>query len=287
MSPQLWAMPSIPASWPPTPKAEKGTDMLKAIGYCRISISTEKQQDDVSLENQQDRIAAYCAYKGFDLIRIITTDEAIAEANSPDKTELSELLDVIESREIQAVVLYSLERLSRDMLTLLAVERLLNEYEVSLHTIKGEINTASPEGFMSFAMKAFSGEVERRQLKYRTKKAMEYKKVQGVVVGAIPYGYQRGVNSGDFLVEVPAEQRVIQLANTLYEQGQRVQHITDVLNESGYQTRNGKPFDRTQVARLIKGYAGKKRQASPMGEKIRAIIVAIRAAKQTKGSIVR
>jgi DNA invertase Pin-like site-specific DNA recombinase len=54
----------------------------KAIGYCRIS--TEKQLDGVSLENQQGRIAAYCAYKGFELTRTIT-DEAISGAKNKDR----------------------------------------------------------------------------------------------------------------------------------------------------------------------------------------------------------
>jgi site-specific DNA recombinase len=241
----------------------------KAIGYCRIS--TEKQLDGVSLENQQGRIAAYCAYKGFELSRTIT-DEAVSGAKNKDRTGFIELLDSIESREVNAVVLYSLERLSRNMLTLLALERLLNEYEVSLHTIEGEINTTSPDGFMNFAMKAFMGEMERRQVKYRTKKAMEFKKGHGDVVGSIPYGYQR---QEDSLVEVPAEQDVIKLANKLYAKGKLVQHITDTLNKRGYQSRNGKPFDRTQVARIIKGYAGKKRQVSPVGEMIREFIVRI------------
>jgi DNA invertase Pin-like site-specific DNA recombinase len=40
-------------------------------------------------------------------------------------------------------------------------------------------------------MKAFLGEMERRQVKYRTKKAMEFKKAQGSVVGSVPYGYRR------------------------------------------------------------------------------------------------
>jgi DNA invertase Pin-like site-specific DNA recombinase len=51
---------------------------------------------------------------------------------------------------------------------------------------------------MSFTMKSFLGEMERRQVKYRTKKAMEYKKARAEVVGSIPYGYRR---NGKSLVE--------------------------------------------------------------------------------------
>ena len=97
----------------------------------------------------------------------------------------------MESGEAEALVLYSLERLSRDMLTLLALERLLDEYDIELHTVEGEVNTNTPDGFVNFAMKAFLGEIEWRQVKYRTKKAMEFKKAQGSIVGSVPYGYRR------------------------------------------------------------------------------------------------
>jgi site-specific DNA recombinase len=98
---------------------------------------------------------------------------------------------MIETGDVDVIVLYSLERISRDMLTLLALKRLLDERGVELHTVEGMIDTATPDGFMSFVMKSFLGEMERRQVKYRTKKAMEYKKSQGAVVGSIPFGYRR------------------------------------------------------------------------------------------------
>jgi DNA invertase Pin-like site-specific DNA recombinase len=49
------------------------------------------------------------------------------------------------------------------MLTFLCLERLLDEYNVELHMVDGEIDTSTPDGFMGFAMKAFLGEMERRQ----------------------------------------------------------------------------------------------------------------------------
>jgi DNA invertase Pin-like site-specific DNA recombinase len=94
------------------------------------------------------------------------------------------LLNRIENHDIDAIVLYSLERLSRDMLTLLALERFLYERDIELHTVEGQVDTSMPDGWLNFAMKAFLGEMERRQVKYRTKRAMEYKKSQGAIVGS-------------------------------------------------------------------------------------------------------
>ena len=98
---------------------------------------------------------------------------------------------MIESGRVESVVLYSLERISRDMLTLLAFDRLLDEHDIELHTIEGQVDTSTPDGWLNFAMKAFLGEHERRQVKYRTRQAMAFKRSQGSVVGSISYGYRR------------------------------------------------------------------------------------------------
>jgi len=163
------------------------------------------------------------------------------------------LLDRIEQNNVDVIILYSLERLSRDMLTLLALERYLDEYDVELHTIEGQIDTSTPDGFMSFAMRAFLGEMERRQVKYRTKKALEYKKANGEVVGSVPFGYRR---EGKDLMPVLNEQAIIKTINELYDNGTRLYGIVKSLNDQGKNTRNGKPWTPTQVKRLITDYRG-------------------------------
>ena len=151
-------------------------------------------------------------------------------------------------------MLYSLERLSRDMLTLLALERLLDERSIELHTVEGQVDTGSPDGWLNFAMKAFLGEMERRQIRYRTQKAMQYKKEQGAVTGATPYGYTR---NGSELIPEPCEQEVIRFVNSLYLQGRKLTNICKDLQQKGVKTRSGKGFAPEQVKRLISGYEGK------------------------------
>ena len=71
-------------------------------------------------------------------------------------------------------------------------------------------------------MKAFLGEMERRQVKYRTKKAMEYKKKQGSVVGAVPYGYRR---NGKGLEPDEGEQAAICFINACYAKSFKLKTI--------------------------------------------------------------
>lgn len=223
--------------------------MKRAIGYVRVS-TEEQAREGVSLENQRSHITTYCGYRGFDLVDIVE-DAGISGGKNKARPGFLEVLDKIESGQAEVLVLYSLERLSRDMLTLLALERLLDEHDIELHTVEGEVNTSSPDGWLNFAMKAFLGEMERRQVKYRTKKAMEFKKAQGSVVGSVPYGYRR---LQDRLEPDEAEQRAVTLAKSLYGASYGLSAICRRLTEQGYVTRNGKPFTTEQIKRVLPDY---------------------------------
>lgn len=229
---------------------------MKAIGYIRVSTDIQAKEG-VSLDNQAERIRAYCQYKGFDLLEIIE-DAGISGGINKGREGFITLLDRIEANGFDVIVLYSLERLSRDMLTLLTLERYLDDNDIELHTIEGQIDTSSPDGFMSFAMKAFLGEMERRQVKYRTRKAMEHKKRNHEVVGAVPYGYQR---HGKDLIPDIAEQAIIREVNEMYSQGLLLCQIVKALNETGRHTRAGNPWTPAQVRRFISDYAGKFRKS--------------------------
>lgn len=243
---------------------------MKALAYTRVS--TEEQVNGVSLDNQIARIREYCAYRGFELVSEVR-DEGISGGKNKGRAGFMEVLDAVETQAVEVIVLYSLERLSRDMLTLLALERLLDEFDCELHTCEGAVDTSCPDGWLSFAMKALLGEHERRQVKHRTKKALQHKKGNGHVVGSIPYGFRR---DGDNLVPIQKEQTVIAQVNEWYSAGTNVASIQRRLKEQGTKTRDGKDWHSEQVKRLIGCYKEKfKHSRSRTGEAIRTFIEAI------------
>lgn len=242
---------------------------MKAIGYIRVS--TEEQVNGVSLDNQEQRIKEYCEYKDFELTEMLR-DEGITGSKNNGRDGFKKILDRVEANGIQAIIVYSLDRLSRDMLTLLAFERLLKEYSIQLHTLEGQIDTSSPDGFMSYAMRAFIGEMERRQVADRTHRAMQHKKNNGEVVGSIPYGYQR---DGEVLIENSEEQRVKGLVNKLYQDDKKVSEIVRVLNGKGIKTRNGSEWAHTQVKRLVDAYETQYHRHSELGSSIKEFILNI------------
>jgi len=244
---------------------------MKAIGYIRVS-TEEQAQRGISLENQAERIRGYAEYRGIELVAEIE-DAGVSGGINLAREGFIELLNRVEAGGIDVIVLYSLERLSRDMLTLLALERLLDEYDVELHTVEGQIDTSTPDGFMNFAMKAFLGEMERRQVKHRTKKAMEHKRSHGQVVGSVPYGF---IREGKDLIPNLPEQAVVRTVNELYQGGRRLVDIVAHLNNQGIVTRDGKAWTPQQVKRLISGYRGSfKKSQTKIATATRTFIEAI------------
>lgn len=243
---------------------------MKTIGYIRVS-TEEQAREGISLEAQEKRIRNYCDYKGYELTEVIK-DEGISGGKNKKREGFVSVLNRIEQNGFDAIILYSLERISRDMLTLLCLEKLLNEYNVELHTIEGEIDTSTPDGYLSFAMRAFLGEMERRQVKYRTKKAMEYKKQKGEVVGSVPYGFAR---KGKDLIPVEKEQEIIRIVNRLYKQDKGIAAIARKLTKLNYKTRRSKEFSALQVRRIIKDYQPVYNHNGRKAREIRKFILAV------------
>jgi len=224
-----------------------------AVGYIRVS-TTHQAQNGISLENQKKRIHDYCKYKGYELLEIIE-DAGVSGGGNKNRNGFLTLLDKIEQNSFDVLILLSLERLSRDMVSLMLIEKFLSDHNTELHTIEGQIDTSSPDGFLSFAMKAFLSEMERRYVSQRTASAMGLKKSQGLVAGNVPFGFRRKENS-DQLVEDKKEQIIIKLANKLYSKGYKLKDIVQELNGQGYTNRVGNKWVPVRVSALIKDYKG-------------------------------
>lgn len=230
---------------------------MKAVGYIRVSTEKQATEGD-SLGYQEQKVKQYCQFKGIELIDILR-DEGKSGGKNKGREGFEIILDRIEANGIGCIVVNSLERLSRDALTLMLFERLLSESDIELHTADGAIDTSTPEGYLNFAMQALMGEFQRRTISHKTKEVLRFKKENGEAVGRLRYGYKRKTVTRNgkkvkILVEVSAEQEVIRLANEVYQQTGHVSDAVKALNEAGYRTRAKKLWDNISVTRMITNY---------------------------------
>lgn len=83
---------------------------MKAMGYVRVS-TDEQAREDISLDNQKVKIESYCTLHDLELVGII--EDAGKSGKDLNRDGMKTLMDTIKDRQVSAVVVYKLDRLSR------------------------------------------------------------------------------------------------------------------------------------------------------------------------------
>jgi DNA invertase Pin-like site-specific DNA recombinase len=220
--------------------------MASAIGYIRVS--TEGQAvDGVSLDAQRAKIEAWAMLNDYELTAIYV-DAGISGKSADNRPGLQNAL--ADCRKGSALVVYSLSRLARSTRDTIEISERLNKAGADLVSLSEKIDTTSAAGKMVFRMMAVLAEFERDQIAERTSTAMQYKKVKGERVGAVPYGYTLNSNGVDLYPD-PVEQEVIRQAKELQGGGLSLRKIAAELKRRGFNARNGAEFQATQIQRMV------------------------------------
>lgn len=133
-------------------------------GYVRVS--TENQLENYSIEEQVERIKAYCSAKGWTLLHIYT-DGGYSGGNT-NRPALQKMLEAIQRREANAVVVYKLDRLSRsqkDTLTLIEDSFLANDTDFI--SINENFDTSTPFGRAMIGILSVFAQLEKDQITER------------------------------------------------------------------------------------------------------------------------
>ncbi|MEN6437505.1 MAG: recombinase family protein [Syntrophobacter sp.] len=219
---------------------------MKAIGYIRVS-TEDQAREGVSLEAQEAKVRAWADLNGYDQFDLFT-DAGISGSSMEKREGLRAALESVGKGD--ALVVYSLSRLARSTKDTLEIADYLIDRNADLVSLCEKIDTTTAAGKMVFRMLAVLNEFERDQIAERTKTAMAHKKAKGERVGAIPYGFCLA-NDGKTLEKDPEEQKVVAKVRGLQGDGAGLRAIARKLSQGGFTTRSGRPFDATQIKRIL------------------------------------
>lgn len=223
---------------------------MKAIGYIRVSTSGQVE-DGVSLDAQEAKVRSWADLNNAAEV-VIFRDEGISGKRSDNRPGLQSALAMVGKGD--ALVVYSLSRLSRSTKDALVLSEILLKKEADLVSLSEKIDTTSASGKMVFRLMAVLNEFERDQISDRTRFALAHKKAIGEKTGGdIPFGYYL---DGGRLVEDDNEQKAIILIRDLRSKGYRLQAICWELEKEGYLTRRGNlKWQPKTVSRIIERLA--------------------------------
>lgn len=216
---------------------------MKAIGYIRVSTAGQVE-DGVSLAAQEAKVRAWAELNSAEVV--IFRDEGISGKRADNRPGLQAAMDLVGKGD--ALVCYSLSRLSRSTKDTLTLSDTLAKKEADLVSLCEKIDTTSASGKMVFRMLAVLSEFERDQISDRTRFALAHKKNLGEKTGGdVPFGY--GVRDGKLYLHAE-EQKAVRLVLDLHGKGETLRGICRGLEAAGY-GRNKQTWHPTSVLRII------------------------------------
>src|SRR5262245_40127695 len=121
---------------------------MKAIGYVRVS-TEEQAREGVSLGAQEERLRAYCAMQGLELIDVVCEPGVSGSVALLGRPAGARLAEAIRERSVEHVVALKLDRLFRDAVDALTQTRQWDRSGIALHLVDmggQSLNSASAMG---------------------------------------------------------------------------------------------------------------------------------------------
>jgi DNA invertase Pin-like site-specific DNA recombinase len=224
----------------------KGNTM-NGVGYLRVS-SEQQAESGAGLAAQRAAVEAFAKKQGIALAAV-HADEAVSGAAGLD--ERPGLAAAIGSlRRGDVLVIPKRDRLGRDMMAVLTIERAVAKRGASILSADGVGNgDEAADKFMRTVIDAASA-FERDLIKARTKAALAAKRRANQRTGEVPFGY-RLADDATTLIPVPAEQKVIEQIVTCREAGMSLRQIAAILNDAATPTKKGGRGWQSETVRLV------------------------------------
>lgn len=219
--------------------------------YCRVS--TDPQEDNTSLDEQEACAREYCRERG--LIVGEVWRETYSGFVYREREKLGKMRRRYQEGKIQGVVFRTLDRLSRKQEHVAILLEEMEYYDVQIHCVK-EVIDDTPMGKIARMVLAFVAEMEREKILDRTNTGRINKAKEGKAppVGRVPYGRRWVYNDKgehDHIELVECEAEVLRNAAAAYADGISLNSIVAKLNEDKIPAATGGIWHNGSLLRLL------------------------------------
>jgi site-specific DNA recombinase len=221
---------------------------MKATIYCRVSTEGQ-EQDGTSLQTQLEACLRYCNDKRYEVAYQFS--EAWSGL-SLERPRLVELRDLVRNNRVNVVVVYSLDRLSRDPVHGVIIMQELEKHGVSLQAVSETVDN-SEVGKLVFYIKGYAAKLDaerRRDATGRGKQAIlkSGKLPQGTGIGIFGYVWVKGENKR---APLKHEAEIVKRMFEMVAGGTSCFKIAQTLNNESIPTKSGKKWEARTVSRIV------------------------------------
>jgi site-specific DNA recombinase len=187
----------------------------RAAIYARVS-TDDQAEHGYSLQTQIDSCRKYAAESGL-TVAAEFREEGVSGAKL-DRPELDKLRALIDSKQVEAVIVHTADRLSRNLGHSILIREEWQRAAIDIHYADRGKSQDTSEGRLSDNVQAVIAEYEREKIRERTRRGRVAKAKGGWVGAGTPaYGYRRvGQRENCRLEIVEAEAAIIRRIFDMY-----------------------------------------------------------------------
>ena len=182
---------------------------MKTVGiYCRVS-TEDQEREGTSLQSQLEACKKLAEEQGYD----IQEEHIISETYSGlslDRPKLTELREWVRDKKVDAVIAFTLDRLSRDPVHFIILQEELERAGVALIMVTEDVD-GSDMGRLITYIKGFAAKLEAEKIKERTSRGRRARIASGRLANGrasnlFGYDYIPGRGDGEGVRRVNEEQ---------------------------------------------------------------------------------
>lgn len=225
--------------------------MMKAAAYLRVSTEGQTGEDRFGLAAQKEAVEGYAQAQGVEIVGWYI-DEAVSGATL-DRPELTRLLADAEAEAFGTVVVAKMDRVARDLMAGLWIEKELLRCGVELVSVAEPFRGQDPANVLFRQIIGAFAQFERARIAERMAGGRKQKAhAGGYAGGGAPIGYT--AERGSKILHLDGEKadtvrRVFDLVDE--NPGASLQALADMLNAEGHTTAQGATFKKMTVKRIL------------------------------------
>src|ERR1035437_6504294 len=244
---------------------------VRCAVYTRKSTEEGLDQDFNSLHAQREAAEAYIIsqkHLGWTLVPTHYDDGGFTGANL-DRPALQQLLEDIDARRVDVIVVYKVDRLSRSLLDFARLVDRFDQHSVSFVSVTQQFNTTSSPRRLTLNILLSFAQFEREIIGERTRDKMSAARRKGKWVGGTPVlGYDIAPGGGRLTVN-DKESRRVQDIFALFTRLRSLSAVVEELARRRWKTKSwtsqsgtahaGRDFAKASLRRLLTNaiYSGK------------------------------
>lgn len=230
--------------------------IVKVVLYIRVS-TQEQAREGYSIGEQIERLTKYCEAMGWEIVdTFVDPGYSGGDTNRPG---LEQMMDKIKHDNIDKVVVYKLDRLSRSQKdTLFLIEDVFLKHNTDFVSMNENFDTSTPFGRAMIGILAVFAQLEREQIKERMAMGKEARAKEGKWNGGSvePVGYNYNAEKDLLEVDEYEKMQILELVD-LFLKHVPLRAVEKLFLEKGYTHKHGE-WTATTMRRVLrsKAYCG-------------------------------